>query len=52
MQEAIENLRMFEKDCTSIFVAEEEEKEQNSVEQRIQHLENKQVYFKFTTMNI
>ena len=41
MQETIENLRLFEKDCTSIFVSAEESKEHNSLEKRIQNLENK-----------
>ena len=41
MQETIETLRMFEKDCTSIFVLREEAKEHNSLENRISNLENK-----------
>ena len=41
MQETIENLRMFEKDCTSIFVSAEESKEHNSLEKKIHNLENK-----------
>ena len=41
MEETIENLRMFEKDCTSIFVSNEAEKEHSSLEQRIHNLEIK-----------
>lgn len=41
MQETIENLRIFEKDCTSMFVLREEAKEHNSLENRISNLENK-----------
>ena len=41
MQETIETLRMFEKDCMSLFLSEEANEKHNSLEQRIQNLENK-----------
>ena len=41
MQETIENLRMFEKECASIFATREESKDQNSLEKKMCNLENK-----------
>ena len=41
MQETIENLRMFEKECASVFVSREESKEHNSLEKKMYNLENK-----------
>ena len=41
MQETIETLRLFEKDCMQVFLLEEDDKKHSSLEQRIRNLENK-----------
>ena len=41
MQETIETLRLFERDCMLAYVSEEANKRQSSMEQRIQNLEEK-----------